>query len=457
MISALGKFARSTAGYVFLLLAAGTAIAATVSLLISEQIRRQDFARLRLERVMASVTDVDARLNAAPAETMRLLGRGQIIGARLARADASPVPRDKELERLLRVRFGGNAAPVAGRTGGATCFPARAGDVRRAAGLATAPPPACWLVQFTGSGGHRRSLAIDVPRLQVPPSSTLSPVYLLSILLVSGLLAVLAARMASAPLRRLERSARAFSISLDVAPVPERGPTEVRAALATFNLMQARVREGYLARTRLLAGISHDLKTPLTRLRLRLEQVGDPELRARLIDDLAAMRALVDEGLELAGSSERTEAWSTVDLDSLLASLAEDAAEFGSAVTFAGGCGLAVPTRVQALTRCLTNLIDNAVAYGGDAELSCVADGERVLIRVRDHGPGIAPELLPRIFEPFTRGDAGQPGGRHGSGIGLTIAHTLALTFGGRVDLANHPDGGVLATVELPVGEAQLR
>jgi signal transduction histidine kinase len=234
-------------------------------------------------------------------------------------------------------------------------------------------------------------------------------------------------------------------VSLDPEPIPERGPYEVQAALATFNLMQSRVRDGFRDRTQLLAAISHDLQTPLTRLRLRLEQVQDVALRDRLVADLAATQALVREGLDLAGSSE----WSVIDIDSVLASLAEDAAEFGADVRFGSGCGVAVRVKPNALIRCLTNLIDNAVKYGGGAMLACTNLKDRIVITVRDEGAGIPEEELDRMFEPFTRGRPGQAGGRSGTGIGLTIARSQALTFGARVKLANNEGGGITASVEI--------
>ncbi len=192
---------------------------------------------------------------------------------------------------------------------------------------------------------------------------------------------------------------------MDGDQIDETGPREVRAALATFNVMQKRVRDGFQNRTQLLASISHDLQTPLTRLRLRLEQVTDEKLRQKLISDLATTQSLVREGLDLARSTESGEAWSVVDLDSLVASIAEDAAEFGATVSFSGGCGRNVRVKPNALGRCLNNLIDNAVRYGGDAEVSCHADDERVVISVRDHGPGLSPECIERMFEPFVRGE----------------------------------------------------
>src|SRR5690606_739222 len=169
------------------------------------------------------------------------------------------------------------------------------------------------------------------------------------------------------------------------------GPREVREAAQAFNVMQQRLRKTLAERTHMLAAITHDLQTPLTRLRLRLEKVPDAELRAALVRDLAAMQALIREGLDLARSADTSEPLVTLDLDSMLESLVDDEAGAGRDAVFLRGCGCDVEVRAQALRRCLTNLIDNAIAYGGRAEVAADQVGEEVVIRIRDHGPGVPP------------------------------------------------------------------
>jgi len=227
--------------------------------------------------------------------------------------------------------------------------------------------------------------------------------------------------------------------------VPETGPSEVRAALSTFNLMQRRVTDGFRQRTGLLASISHDLQTPLTRLRLRLEGVENSALRSRLIEDLSATQRLVREGLELARSSESIEDWSWVDLDSMLASVTEDAQELGGLVDYVHDCGITIRVKPGALSRCINNLVDNALKYAGAAELSCgFNDGGSLVLTVRDGGPGIPPGQLARMFEPFVRGDtAAVPG----TGIGLSIARAQAATFDAQVILSNQTGGGLSAAI----------
>lgn len=448
-------FFGSMAGRIFLLLSFGMAVASILSLLFAEQARRKDYERIRLERVVASTADIAERLRQAPADTQSQLAQRRIIGAHLAPESVAIPDSDPVLVALLTQRLGERAEADAGTVPVGLCFPRNKFFGKSlAAGVDKRFFPDCWIVRFTDARGTQHSLAIDLPPVVNPPSWALNPIYLLIIFGASAALSILVARAAARPLRRLEQAARDFSVSLDPDPIPERGPEEVRTALATFNLMQSRVQRGFRERTHMLAAISHDLQTPLTRLRLRLEQVDDPALRERLVADLAATRSLVQEGLELARSSESSEGWSMVDIDSLLASLAEDAAEFGAPVAFTSGCGGNVRVKPNALSRCLTNLIDNAVHYGGGADISCIRADGHLTIMVRDHGPGIADDRIEAMFAPFVRGETSRSRTTGGTGIGLTIARAQAHTFGASVTLANHPSGGLIARVDIPAQRA---
>jgi signal transduction histidine kinase len=250
-------------------------------------------------------------------------------------------------------------------------------------------------------------------------------------------------------LRQLVRATEAFSLQDEPAPLPENGPREIRTAIATFNLMQKRVSEGHRQRTGMLAAISHDLQTPLTRLQLRLDDLADPDAQRRLGADLAIMQAIVREGLELARSAENDEPWSEVDIDSLLGSIAADAAELGAQVEIGKTCGVTMRTKVDAMTRCLTNLVENAVKYGGCARIDCHAVPGRLDIHIADEGPGLSPAELDQVFEPFVRGEQSRSRATGGTGLGLTIARAQAKLLGGDVILENRDGGGLLATVRI--------
>jgi len=200
----------------------------------------------------------------------------------------------------------------------------------------------------------------------------------------------------------------------------------------------------------MLAAITHDLQTPVTRLRLRLENVDDEQLRERLIADLAAMQALIGEGLELARSAESAEKRVALDLDSLLESLVEDALEAGGDATFTGGCGAVLMLRPLAMRRLFANLLDNALMYGHSAQVSAERDGQGVRVRISDTGPGLAEDELEAVFDPFVRLETSRSRQTGGAGLGLTIARALAGKDGARLTLHNRAQGGLDAVVYWP-------
>lgn len=265
-----------------------------------------------------------------------------------------------------------------------------------------------------------------------------------------GALAALVARMTMRPLKQLAQAATELGNDIERAPLPERGAVEIRQAAAAFNAMQARVRHHIRQRAHILAAITHDLQTPLTRLRLRLEKVGDTELREKLIGDLSAMQGMVREGLDLARSLDSTEPAQRLDLDSLIDSVCSDASDAGQPVSFSGKTGAFLVARPIALRRCLTNLIDNAVKYGKTARVSAAREGTFAVIRIRDEGSGIADSELEKVFEPFYRLENSRSRDTGGTGLGLTIARNIAEQHGGTIRLQNHPEGGLEVILSLP-------
>ncbi len=258
-------------------------------------------------------------------------------------------------------------------------------------------------------------------------------------------------RLTIRPLRELADHADGLGRDVRRAPLDENGPTEVRHAARAFNAMQAQIRRQIDERAQMLAAIAHDLKTPLTRLRLRIEQVDDDALRARLGGDLDAMRMLIDEGLELARSLESTESPQRIDVSAMLDSLCEDTREAGGIAHFLGEEGCVLEARANALRRIVLNLIDNAVKYGGNADVSIGREGFEAVVRVRDHGPGIPPAHLDDVLKPYFRLDASRSRETGGTGLGLAITANLVAVQRGRLSLSNLPEGGLLAEVRLPI------
>ena len=288
-----------------------------------------------------------------------------------------------------------------------------------------------------------------------PPMPVLSGLsdyrMIVSIFLLSiTLLAYLVARMTTRPLKQLAQAAKDLGNDINHPPLRLTGASEIRQASAAFNAMQARIRQHIFQRTQMLAAITHDLQTPLTRLRLRLEKVRDDELQQRLVGDLSAMQAMVREGLDLARSMDTTENMQALDLDSLLDSVCCDATDAGQQVAVRGTINRALLGRPMALRRCLVNLIDNAIKYGQRATVSVESVAGQAHITIRDHGPGIAPEELGRVFEPFYRVETSRSRESGGTGLGLTIARNIAEQHGGSISMANHPQGGLEVTLVLP-------
>lgn len=453
----LAAFFRSMAGRIFLVLLLGVVVSASLALGLGDAKRRADLDRVLLERAADRTQDFVGVLNATSEPVRSRLAAKGVRGVRPARADARGASPAPEFTALLAARLGPAAQVRAAAADLESCRRRPDDELASARRRDEAPdalppgvePPMCWLVDLKLEDGQSLRLAVDTPPRLVGENRAFDPIYLAILALAVGVLALIVARMAAAPLRSLAEAAGELGRDLDRPPLPEAGPAEVAAAARAFNAMQTRLQGHVAGRTQMLAAITHDLQTPLTRLRLRLEKVADPALKARLVADLAAMQDLVREGLDLARSQETAEAFATVDLDSLLESLVADAADAGEAARLVAGAGLDVRARPQALRRCIANLIDNALTYGGGAEVSAEAERGDVVVRVRDHGPGLPEDKIEAVFEPFMRLEDSRSRDTGGSGLGLTIARALAERNGGSLELRNHPDGGLEAVLRL--------
>jgi signal transduction histidine kinase len=214
--------------------------------------------------------------------------------------------------------------------------------------------------------------------------------------------------------------------------------------------MQARIKRLLDERARALAAVSHDLRTPLTRMRLRAELVDDEKLRDQMATDLDAMAAMIDATLDYLRGLQDSEVARPIDMNALLQSLAEDAAVLGKPISVEGLASAPYTGRLSALRRALQNLIDNAIKYGHSARLCVSDDATELRIGVEDEGPGIPPVELGRVGEPYYRPDASRSRETGGVGLGLSIARDIALIHGGELRLANRPQGGFSATLVLP-------
>ena len=258
-----------------------------------------------------------------------------------------------------------------------------------------------------------------------------------------------------APARQRSRPARGLGENLRQPPLPEDGPSEVREAAQAFNAMQDRIRHGIEERERFLAAVSHDLKTPVTRMRLRSELLTDANLRERTLRDLDEMQQMLGGALDFLRGKAADEAQRPIDMLALLESLVDDQAELGRDIRLVA-CADAVRFvgRPQALRRAIGNLVENALKYGRRATLALDDDGKALRIVVEDEGPGIPEAELERVFEPFHRVDSSRNRETGGVGLGLAIVRQIALDHGGEVTLANRAGGGLRAELRLPRREA---
>jgi signal transduction histidine kinase len=285
------------------------------------------------------------------------------------------------------------------------------------------------------------------PGTPLPPSLMLNLV-LLVVVLVIALYVV--ARSVTRPLSRLALAADNLGRSILQPKLAEEGARELRRAAHAFNTMQDRLHRYLDSRTRVLAAMSHDLKTPLTRLRLQVEtQIDDPALQSRFGKELDEMESMVRGALALFRGLNDDEAPEPVDVNLLLETIRGEFVEMGKEVTLEGRALGPLTGKPQALKRGITNLVANAIKFGSRARI-VVRDGGQLEISICDDGPGIPPEELEKVFEPFYRLESSRNRDTGGTGLGLSIARDVAQTHGGSIALRNRPQGGLEARLSLP-------
>jgi signal transduction histidine kinase len=273
----------------------------------------------------------------------------------------------------------------------------------------------------------------------------------LGVLLISVIaLSLIAVRWVSRPLGVLAEAAERLGRDIRQPPLRATGPSEVRRAALAFNTMQERLVRFIEDRTRILSAMSHDLKTPITRLRLRAESIEDPELRASIARDINDMQHMTQESLDFLRGMEEREEIRDVDVPALLENVKDDVEDTGGAVELETIDARPYPGRPLALKRCITNLVANASQYGKVAHLNVRDDPDRLRILITDEGPGIPQTALEQVFEPFYRLESSRSRETGGTGLGLSIARNIARAHGGDVVLRNCEHGGVEAELVLP-------
>lgn len=290
-------------------------------------------------------------------------------------------------------------------------------------------------------------VTIDIQPVIMPLSPWLPVALLCQIALLVGC-TWLAVRIAVGPLTRLADAVERLDPNVHPVRLDESGPLEVAYAAKAFNAMQERIAAYLKERMQLLAAISHDLQTPITRMKLRAEFADESEEKTKLTQDLNEMEHLVREGIAYARSIHgASETCCRVNLDSFLDSLVFDYQDTGHAVTFSTKNGAVIDTRPHALRRILVNLIDNAVKFSGSAEVVVEGTiGSGLMIKVLDRGPGVSKDQLNEVLKPFYRVEGSRNRSTGGTGLGLAIANQLAAAIGGSLTLSNRQGGGLCAT-----------
>lgn len=292
-----------------------------------------------------------------------------------------------------------------------------------------------------------------LPHTDLSPSSggTLSMLVMLVAVVV---LSVLVVRRMTQPLRLLAEAAERLGRDVKAPPLPEQGPEEVRQAAHAFNVMQARLRRFVEDRTQMLAAISHDLRTPITLLRLRAEFIEDDDERTKTLQTLEEMEAMIAATLSFAREDAVHEDVVDMDVGALVASLCDDMADAGQPMTCHETPRAVMPVRPLALRRAINNLLVNAVRYGGHAEVRVTVREDAVVVAIDDRGPGLPPEEMEAVFRPFYRVERSRSRETGGVGLGLSIVRSVAHLHGGEIILENRPEGGLRAILTLPRGSA---
>ncbi|KUL94742.1 hypothetical protein DK26_17850 [Bosea sp. WAO] len=337
-----------------------------------------------------------------------------------------------------------DAAGIAGRLG-------QGFQVAPSSGQDEHGPPRRFSIGLPDGTGLEVTIAAGVMQ---PPPRPLSVLVLASIALVGlnvGALTLWASRGITAPLARFASAAEEFSIDRDPSPLREEGPVEVRTAARALNRLRDRIHALFADRTRMLAAISHDLRTPITRMRLRVEFIEDDVLRGQFTRDLEHMDTMVQGALSYLRDANRPEKRGVFDLSSLLQTVADEFADIGHKIAYDGPHRIVATGDTQQIERAVTNLVENAVRYGTETIIRLREAPESLLIEVADDGPGIPESDRARLLEPFMRGDEAR--GRidsEGFGLGLAIAHSIAAAHGGGLTLHDNLPRGLLARISLP-------
>jgi signal transduction histidine kinase len=459
---------RSLFGRLMLVLASGLIVGQLLSTAINLQERDSLLVRASGMQPAQRIADIVKLLDSlSPTERTRIVG---IFNAPplVVSLERPPEPGNSEtaggahaamFSAVLRAALGDDRPVRVTMRGTAAEWTPPAARVRRTLPMAGPMGPAA-MHRFGPDG---RSFLTQV-RLEdgtwatfdtqiTPESANLPWRLLLTLAILLALVLVVsyvAVRWVTRPLHVLASAADGLGRDINRPPLPEGGPVEVSRAARAFNDMQARLIHFIEERTRILAAMSHDLKTPITRMRLRADLLDDETLREKFENDLLEMQTMVTQSLDFMRGLSNGEPEQLVDVMALLETLQADNEAMGRKVTIAGSVAKPLRGMPQLLKRSIGNLLDNAVLYGQRAEIQVAETATELILRIRDHGPGMPEKELESVFQPFYRLEGSRNRETGGTGLGLSIARNIARAHGGEVRLRNHESGGLEAVLTLP-------
>lgn len=444
------------AGRTLLVLLVGLTLSHAASMALYVVDRANALALAGEEHVGERIATIVELFESTPApDRQQLIARANGPALRVTASEASPVPEDQPEswqsgvlreglvahlsrlgERSPRIRYLDAAAALA--EGVLDPWPDR-----------KPLPEKVIFVSLQAPGGGWLNFMAPV----AAPESIWSVKFVLSLAVMIAAIVILSAivvRHLVAPLQLFGQAAERLGLDVHAPPLRERGPREVRRATEAFNRMQSRIRRFVDDRTRMLAAISHDLRTPITRLRLRAEFVDDREQQDKMRRDLDEMESMISSILSFARDDATDEPHEVIDLAALVQSVCDDLSDLDHDVTFAGADRLAFACRRLALKRALTNLVENAVRYGTRARVTLSEAGAEIAVRVEDDGPGIPEAEREKAFDAFYRVERSRSRETGGTGVGLYVARAIVRGHGGDITLSNRPEGGLVAEVRLP-------
>ncbi len=448
-MSWLKRFApRSLGGQIAVLIAVALLIAQAINFAIIFQGRRAVRLQSVIQPAVTRVIDAEERIatgrfRPGPRARVRLAPANPIAGSTTREAAVEAALRAELVDLGLRTgAIVTQVRPIDPNDPRIAALPPRQKRRMLRAGheliIAIERPAGDWLV-----------LRSFWPRGDGPLVATLLVQTL--ILYLALLLPLLwATRRISGPLRSLASAARRFQPGDDEPPLEERGPYDVRALIAAFNQLRGRVSAMLEEKDRMLGAIGHDLRTPLAALRVRIESVDDDGDRTKMAETIDEMNKTLDDILSFARLGRSSEPAVATDLGALVEAVAEDFHALGAAVEVAEAPRITLKLRPALMRRALRNLIDNAVKYGGGAQVSIVSRPAEVAILIVDDGPGIPEDRLEQVFEPFVRVEGSRNRDTGGAGLGLALARAIVREAGGDIALENRAEGGLEATVLLP-------